>query len=176
MTISVLDEADLRGSDGSLRPESVCLATCPATACRACPGTYRPHWSARYEHPLPGVGNWYVNGDYTYESSKFAQEHNLIENRRPESGWLAFRTRWLVAGMRVSGQRIFSMMIRRLTSLRYFDRRFGTLPSFPQQGPGAREQQSAGLWHYPAARPADWRYRPVPFLRPCPTVRAVIRS
>jgi iron complex outermembrane receptor protein len=33
----------------------------------------------RYELPFAGDKRWYVSGDYTFESSRYAQEHNLIE-------------------------------------------------------------------------------------------------
>jgi hypothetical protein len=33
----------------------------------------------RYERPFSGNKRWYISGNYSFESSRFAQEHNLIE-------------------------------------------------------------------------------------------------
>jgi len=35
--------------------------------------------AARYQRELGGGMQWYTAGDWTYESSKYAAEHNLIE-------------------------------------------------------------------------------------------------
>jgi outer membrane receptor protein involved in Fe transport len=88
-----------------------------------------------YEQPVQGTLNWYVTGDYSYESSKFAQEHNLIETGDRQ-----------LAGLR-TGLRDknwdFSLWVTNLFDedtpvdvTRYFDSRSGTLPSYPQAGPG----------------------------------------
>lgn len=125
-----VDEADLRGSNGS--PEQ--LGLLGDVSGKQVPRV--PEHTAsvmlRYERPLDW-GSWYFSGDYTYESSSFAQEHNLIETGNQN-----------LVGLRTgltSGAWEVSLWVANLfdddTPLdiqRYFDRRSGTLPSFPQEG------------------------------------------
>jgi hypothetical protein len=99
---------------------------------------------ARYEHPLPRSWLWYLNGDYSYESSKFAQEHNLIETG--ERNIAGLRTgfnnpRWDV-----------SVWVKNLLDddtpvdvQRYFDSRSGSLPRYPQNGTGRVSTQPRGF-------------------------------
>jgi len=71
------DEADLRGWDGD--PDTI-------QAFGDVSGNLVPrvpeHMASlvmRYELPFSGDNLWYVSGDYTFESSRYAQEHNLIK-------------------------------------------------------------------------------------------------
>jgi hypothetical protein len=86
----------------------------------------------RYEQPQDW-GSWYLSGDYTYESSSFAQEHNLIKTG--VQNLVGLRT-----GISVKAWEA-SLWVTNLFDddtpvdiQRYFDRRSGTLPSFPQEG------------------------------------------
>lgn len=88
----------------------------------------------RYERPVNAAIDWYGSADYSYESSNFAAEHNLIETG--DRNLVGLRTglafdRWDV-----------SMWAKNLLDddtpvdvMRFFDRRTESLPSFPQLGP-----------------------------------------
>jgi iron complex outermembrane receptor protein len=126
-----IDEADLRGSDGS--PEQA--RWLGDVAGRRVPRV--PEHTAsvmlRYDQPLFDWGTWYLTGDYTYESSSFAQEHNLIETG--DQNLVGLRTglsgeTWDVS---IWATNLFDDDTP-ADIQRYFDRRSGTLPSFPQQG------------------------------------------
>ena len=71
------DEADLRGWNGD--PDSV--QDFGDVSGNLLPRVPEHMGSAviRYERPFAGDNRWFVSGDYTFESSRFAQEHNLIE-------------------------------------------------------------------------------------------------
>jgi len=137
-----LDEADLRGSDGSLAQTRL-LGNVAGNRVPRVP-EHSASLVARYEHPLPGFGHWYVNGDYTYEASKFVQEHNLMKTGDQN-----------LVGLRIgldAGRWDASLWATNIFDddtpadvLRYFDRRFGTLPSFPQQGPGRASSSPRGF-------------------------------
>jgi len=137
-----LDEADLRGSDGSFEQTQL-LGDVAGNRVPRVP-EHMASLVMRYEHPLRGLGNWYVNGDYTYESSKFVQEHNLIETGDQN-----------LVGLRIGldgGRWDASLWATNLFDddtppdvLRYFDRRSGTLPSFPQQGPSRPSSSPRGF-------------------------------
>ena len=88
---------------------------------------------ARYERPFSDRSLWYLLSDYTYESSRYAQEHNLIETG--DRSLVGLR-----AGVE-SGPWEVNIWVKNLFDddtpvdvFRYFDRRSGSLPSFPQQG------------------------------------------
>jgi outer membrane receptor protein involved in Fe transport len=125
------DEADLRGSDGS--PEqSRALGDVSGNRVPRVP-EHTASVALRYEQPLLDWGSWYLSADYTFESSSFAQEHNLIETG--DQNLVGLRT-----GVSVNAWEV-SLWVTNLfdndTPLdiqRYFDRRSGTLDSFPQQG------------------------------------------
>jgi iron complex outermembrane receptor protein len=71
------EEADLRGSDGSL-DETNLLGDVSGNRVPRVP-EHMASLVLDYRRPVASLGSWYVVGDYTYESSKYAQEHNLIE-------------------------------------------------------------------------------------------------
>ncbi|MFQ5636044.1 MAG: TonB-dependent receptor, partial [Gammaproteobacteria bacterium] len=128
-----IDEADLRGSDGSVAQTRVLGDVSGNTLPRV--PEHMASLRARYEHPLRAGRVWYVGADYSYQSSKFAQEHNLIEtgDRR-------------LAGLRTglsSEQWELTVWVTNLLDddtpvdvQRYFDSRSGTLPRLPHNGSG----------------------------------------
>jgi outer membrane receptor protein involved in Fe transport len=125
------DEADLRGSDGSFA-QTQALGDVSGNRVPRVP-EHSASLVVRYEWPMPGQWGGYVSGDYTYESSKFAQVHNLIEtgNSNLVGLRLGFQTgRWETV---VWGKNIFEDDTP-TDMFRYFDCCFGSLPPFPQQG------------------------------------------
>jgi iron complex outermembrane recepter protein len=125
------EEADLRGSDGSAADNE----RLGDVAGRESPRV--PEHAAslivRYERPIAAGYDWYGSADYSYESSKYAAEHNLIETG--DRNLVGLRT-----GL-TTGAWDLSLWVRNLFDdetpvdvIRYFDRRFGPLPSFPQAG------------------------------------------
>ena len=136
------DEADLRGSDGSLE-QTLLLGDVAGNRVPRVP----EHMAAlvvRYERPLMRGGIWYIGGDYTYESSKFTQEHNLIETGDQSLVGLhvGMETERWEASIRVTN--LFDDDTP-TDIIRYFDRRFGTLPSYPQQGPTRASSSPRGF-------------------------------
>jgi len=126
-----IEEADLRGSNGS--PEQTRLLGDVAGNQVPRVPEHTASIMLRYEQPLADWASWYLGGDYTYESSSFAQEHNLIETG--DQNLVGLRT-----GLSGNAWEV-SLWVRNLFDddtpvdiQRYFDRRSGTLPSFPQQG------------------------------------------
>ena len=137
-----IDEADLRGSDGSV-VQTNALGDVSGNRLPRVP-EHMASVLARYEHPLRGDWLWYLNGDYSYESSKFAQEHNLIETG--ERHLVGLRT-----GLN-SDHWDISVWVTNLLDddtpvdvQRYFDSRTGTLPRYPQNGSGRVSSQPRGF-------------------------------
>lgn len=125
------DEADLRGSDGSFAQNQV-LGDVSGNKMPRVP-EHMVSVVARYERPFSDRSLWYLLSDYTYESSRYAQEHNLIETG--DRSLVGLR-----AGVE-SGPWGVNIWVKNLFDddtpvdvFRYFDRRSGSLPSFPQQG------------------------------------------
>jgi len=136
------DEADLRGSDGSVE-ETRLLGNVAGKRVPRVP-EHMASLVLRYERPLARLGSWFISGDYTYESSRFAQEHNLIETGDQSFVGLHLGVEmghW-EAALRVSN--LFDDETP-VDIIRYFDRRFGTLPSFPQQGPSRASSSPRGF-------------------------------
>ena len=97
-----------------------------------------------YEQPLSGSRVWYTNVDYSFESSKYAQEHNLIRTGNRHLAGLR-------AGLR-DDRWDFSVWVRNMFDdrtpadiVRFLDTRSGTLPSFPQVGPGRVSSSPRGF-------------------------------
>ena len=108
---------------------------------------------ASYEQPVRVDLSWYLTGDYSFESSKFAQEHNLIETGNRQLAGL--RT-----GLR-TGQWDLAIWVTNLLDddtpvdvTRYFDTRSGTLPSYPQEGPRVSSSPRAFALSLPRGRQA----------------------
>jgi len=137
-----VEEADLRGSDGSFE-QNLLLGDVAGNRVPRVP-EHTASLAVRYEKPVPGRGRWYLSADYTYESSKFAQEHNLIETG--DQGLVSL-------GVGFEGTHWdASVWVRNLFDddtpldiLRYFDRRSGSLPSLPQQGPTRASSSPRGF-------------------------------
>ncbi|MCP4925000.1 MAG: TonB-dependent receptor [Gammaproteobacteria bacterium] len=126
-----IEEADLRGSDGSFA-QNQALGDISGHDVPRIP-QHMASIAIRYERPFSDRGLGYLLGDYTYESSRFAQEHNLIETGNQNLVGLR-------AGLK-TGQWEVNIWVKNLFDehtpadvFRYFDRRSGSLPSFPQQG------------------------------------------
>lgn len=125
------EEADLRGGDGSYadtqRFGDVSGRRSPRVP------EHMASLAARYQRALTADTEWYTAADWSYESSKYAQEHNLIETGDR-------RLVGLQAGLQ-HGRWDASLWVRNLFDddtpadvIRYFDGRYGSLPSYPQQG------------------------------------------
>ncbi len=134
-----LEEADLRGSDGSYEQTQ---------ALGDISGNYVPrvpkHMASvvvRYEKAYSARSLWYLTGDYTFESPRYAQIHNLIETGNQN-----------LVGLRAgveSGHWDASIWVKNVFDddtpadvFRYFDRRSGSLPSNPPPYEGARPSSS----------------------------------
>lgn len=136
------DEADLQGGDGSPAETSL-LGDVSGNLVPRTP-EHMASVVARYELPVSGDKSWHVSGDYTFESSRFAQEHNLIETG--DRSLIGLRagfdaTRWEA-----------SIWVTNLFDddtpvdiQRFLDRRSGSLPSFPQLGPSRPSSSPRGF-------------------------------
>ncbi len=126
------DEADLNGSDGSLASTRQ-LGDVSGNFVPRVP-EHMASVALRYERPLSNDRSWYASGDYTFESSRYAQEHNLIKtgNRQLFGLRTGFTTAHWEAVVWVTN--LFDDDTP-VDIQRFLDRRSGSLPSFPQQGP-----------------------------------------
>ncbi len=136
------NEADLRGSNGSLA-ETQQLGDVSGNFVPRVP-EHMASLVMRYELPLGGENLWYVSGDYTFESSRYAQEHNLIETG--DRNLVGLRTGFDV------GHWEASVWVTNLFDddtpvdiQRFLDRRSGSLPSFPQEGPSRPSSSPRGF-------------------------------
>ena len=140
------DEADLRGWNGCLpTPGAPCPEDDDLQLLGDVSGNLVPrvpeHMASlvmRYELPFSGERHWYISGDYTFESSRFAQEHNLIEtgNRNLVGLRTGFDTGHWEASLWVTN------LLNDDTPVdiqRYIDRQSGSLPRcsafFPNPNP-----------------------------------------
>ncbi len=71
------EQADLRGSNGSFADNQALGDVAGQESARV--PEHMASLVLRYERPLTATMNWYGSADYSYESSKYAAEHNLIE-------------------------------------------------------------------------------------------------
>ncbi|HHQ14333.1 MAG TPA: TonB-dependent receptor, partial [Chromatiales bacterium] len=126
-----VEQADLLGSDGSFADTQ----KLGSVAGNRLPRVAEHMASARlaWQHELPRAGRLYFNMDWSFESSRFAQEHNLIETGDRQLTNLA-------AGIEL-GAWDLTVWVRNLFDdrtpvdvQRYFDNRTGLLPLFPQLG------------------------------------------
>ncbi len=125
------EQADLRGSDGS-PGQNEALGD---VAGKHWPRVPR-HMAAlalRYERQLSAAAEWYGSIDYSFESSKYAAEHNLIETG--DRNLVGLRT-----GLRFDHWDI-TLWAKNLFDddtpgdiLRHFDRRYKSLATYPQAG------------------------------------------
>ncbi len=122
------EEADLRGGDGSYA-DTQRLGDVSGKDSPRVP-KHMASLAARYERTLTADTQWYAAADWTYESSKYAQEHNLIETGDRQLVGLQ-------AGLR-HGRWDASLWIRNLFDddtpadvIRYFDGRYRSLATDP---------------------------------------------
>jgi iron complex outermembrane receptor protein len=137
------DHADLMGGDGSTA-QTEALGDVSGNRVPRVP-EHMGSLIVRYERPLFAGTTAYISGDYTYESSKYAQVHNLIETG--DSNLVGFR-----AGFNTSRWEAVIWAKNILDDdtptdlLRYFDRRSETLDSsLPQQGARAPSTSPRGF-------------------------------
>jgi outer membrane receptor protein involved in Fe transport len=134
------DEADLRGSDGSIE-DVLSLGDVSGNRVPRVP-EHMASLVLSYRQPVTDLGSWYLIGDYTYESSKFAQIHNLIETG--EQSLVGLRTGF------DAGRWDVSLWVKNLFDddtpvdiQRFLDSRSGLLGSFPDdQDPDASRPSS----------------------------------
>ena len=125
------EEADLRGGDGSFADTQL-LGDVSGNDSPRVP-KHMASLAARYQRALTADRQWYAAGDWSFESSKYAAEHNLIETGDR-------RLVGLQTGLQ-QGRWDASLWVRNLFDddtpvdiFRYFDGRYGSLPTFPQLG------------------------------------------
>ncbi|MBM4221320.1 MAG: TonB-dependent receptor, partial [Gammaproteobacteria bacterium] len=125
------EEADLRGGDGSYADTQL-LGDVSGNESPRVP-EHMASLAARVQHTLTPDMQWYATADWTFESSKYAAEHNLIETGDR-------RLVGLQAGLQ-HDRWDASLWVRNLFDddtpadvIRYFDGRYGNLPTYPQQG------------------------------------------
>ncbi len=126
------EQADLRGSDGSF-DENQALGNVAGQHSPRVP-EHMASVLVRYERPLSATIDWYGSADYSYESASYAAEHNLIETG--DRNLVGLRTGVAFGGWDISlwAKNLFDDDTP-VDVIRFFDRRFESLPSFPQQGP-----------------------------------------
>ena len=125
------EQADLRGSDGSFA-DNQALGNVAGKDSPRVP-EHMASLVLRYERSLSPTVDWYGSTDWSYQSSKYAAEHNIAETG--DRSLVGLRT-GLVLGswdLGIWAKNLFDDDTP-LDILRFFDRRYETLPSFPQQG------------------------------------------
>ena len=137
-----VEEADLNGSDGSAEQTRL-LGSVAGNRVPRVPD-HMASLLVSYERPRTNGGRWIIGGDLTYESSKFAQEHNLIKTGgRSVAGFrLGIATERWDATLRVLNAFDDETPV---DIIRYLDRRFGRLSSYPQAGPGRASSSPRGF-------------------------------
>jgi outer membrane receptor protein involved in Fe transport len=125
------EQADLLGGDGSFADTRL-LGDVSGNDSPRVP-KHMASLAARYQRALTADRQWYAAADWSFESSKYAAEHNLIETGDR-------RLVGLQTGLQQGGWDA-SLWVRNLFDddtpvdiFRYFDGRYGSLPSYPQQG------------------------------------------
>ncbi len=125
------EEADLRGSDGSAADNEALGSVAGQDSPRV--PRHMASLVLRYQQPLTASMEWYGSADWSYESSRYAAEDNLIETG--DRSLVGLRTGLLIGRWDMSfwAKNLFDDD-RPVDVLRFFDGRYKTLPSFPQQG------------------------------------------
>ncbi len=126
-----VEQADLLGSDGSFE-ETQRLGS---VAGNRLPRVSEHMFSARlaWQRELPRTGRLYSSIDWSFESSRFAQEHNLIETGDRQLTSLAAGIEWGVWDLTIWIRNLFDDRTP-VDIQRYFDTRTGFLPAYPQLG------------------------------------------
>lgn len=125
------EQADLLGSDGSFA-DNQALGDVSGKDSPRVP-EHMASLVLRYERALSPTVDWYGSTDWSYQSSKYAAEHNLAETG--DRSLVGLRTGLMFDNWDVSvwAKNLFDDDTP-LDILRFFDRRYEALPSFPQQG------------------------------------------
>ncbi|MDJ0928909.1 MAG: TonB-dependent receptor [Gammaproteobacteria bacterium] len=120
------DEADLNGWGGF--PSD--LAQFGDVSGRRSPRAPEHQFSVngRYEKPFSTDGRWWFAADWTYESSRYSQEHNKIETGSRDVLGLQAGIGWGNWELTVWGRNVLDNTTP-IDILRYIDRRSGSLPS-----------------------------------------------
>ena len=118
--------ADLRGGNGT----SAALLDLGNAAGQKTPRVPRHQASValEYERALGDTGYWALGGDWSYESSRYAQEDNLIETGSAMLLGAHLRVGWDAWEFSLWGRNLGDDDTP-VDVQRYFDRRSGTLPS-----------------------------------------------
>lgn len=90
----------------------------------------------RYERPFASDGSWFLSADYVFESSKYAQVHNLIETGDRSLLGLQGGVTWGNWSLTVWGKNVTDDDTA-IDVLRYIDRSRGRLPGCATINPGA---------------------------------------
>jgi outer membrane receptor protein involved in Fe transport len=136
------EQADLLGGDGSYADTQLLGDVSGKDSPRV--PKHMASLAARYQHALTAGTQWYAAADWSYESSRYASEHNLIETGDRQLFGLQAglqQDRWDA-----------SLWVRNLFDddtpvdiFRYFDGRYGSLASFPQQGSSTPSRTPRGF-------------------------------
>ena len=126
------DQADLRGADGSLHDDQR-LGSAAGHRIPRIP-EHQASLVARYDGNTMASGfSWFFLGDVTYEGSRFAQIHNLIETGAMTRVGVRLGARRDNLEVVLWGKNIFDDDAP-LDILRYIDRRTGSLPGCTGRG------------------------------------------
>lgn len=136
------EQADMLGSNGSFA-ENQALGDVSGQESPRVP-KHMASLVLRYERPLSATVAWYGSADYSFESSKYAGEDNLIETG--DHNLVGLRT-----GI-TTGAWDISLWARNLFDddtpvdvIRYFDSRYKKLTSYPQLDPRAPSSTPRGF-------------------------------
>ncbi|MGI9343606.1 MAG: TonB-dependent receptor [Gammaproteobacteria bacterium] len=128
------DQADLLGSDGS-EADRLALGSVAGQTTPRVP-EHLLSLFARYERPFRDNATWFVSGDYAFESSKYAQVHNLIETGDRNILGLQAGMTWNNWTLTLWGRNVTDDDTP-IDVLRYIDRSRGRLPGCLTVNPGA---------------------------------------
>ena len=128
------DQADLLGSNGT-EVERNALGSVAGHATPRVPEHMLSLW-ARYERPFGNAASWFIGGDFLYESAKYAQVHNLIENGDRNLLGLQAGVNWGAWSLMVWGKNVTDDDTP-IDVLRYIDRSRGSLPGCATLDPTA---------------------------------------
>jgi len=128
------DQADLRGSNGT-EEERDALGSVAGNTTPRVPEHLFSLW-VRYERPLASNSSWFIGGDFLYESAKFAQVHNLIENGDRSLLGLQAGVNWGNWSLTIWGKNVTDDETP-VDVLRYLDRSRGRLPGCATLDPTA---------------------------------------
>jgi len=130
------DQADLRGSDGTVAQNEVLGDVSGFDSPRVPEHMFS--FTSRYERPLGRDGSWFISADYAWEDSKYAQVHNLIETGERSDLRAQAGVSWGSWSLVVWGKNLTEDESA-VDIIRYVDRSRATLGSQPPDQPGLLE-------------------------------------